>query len=219
VDTETRKIGLFGGTFDPVHKGHLALARGVLSEYGLDELLFIPAPYPPHKNKALTDFRHRVAMLEAALAGEARILVSLVEAQREPPSYTLDTVLALRGKMGNHQYHLLMGADSFVEVHLWYRFQELLRLADVIVAARPGIGRYEIERQVRLLPWSFRPESSGDAWTGENGLCIRYYSGVCMDLSSTEIRRRLRLGEDVSDFLHPEVLGYIREQGLYTGSE
>lgn len=213
-----RKIGLFGGTFDPVHKGHLAVARGVLARYGLDELLFIPAPYPPHKNRQLTGFQHRVAMLETVLAGEPKIAISLIEAERPSPSYTLYTLLALREKLGDHSYYLLIGADSFVEVHLWYRYRELFHLTDLIVAARPGIDREEVVRQVGRLPGLFRYDRDGDAWIRDDGFRICYFSSIQVDLSSSEIRERLALNREVNDLLPPAVLEYIRKHHLYAGT-
>ena len=212
---EIRRIGVFGGTFDPVHKGHLAVARGVLAEYDLEELLFVPAPYPPHKNRRMTDFRHRVAMLEAVLAGEPKIFVSLIEAQRKPPSYTLDTILAMRKQMGNHHYFLLIGADSFIEVHLWYRYRDLFRYADLIVAARPGIDRQRIIRQVDNLPGPFCYRSQQDSWSRDDGFHVYYYSSVQADQSSSEIRQRLRRKQTVQDLLPPEVMHYITKHGLY----
>lgn len=209
---------MFGGTFDPVHKGHLAVARGVLARYGLDELLCIPAPHPPHKSRPLTGFQHRVAMLETVLADEPNISVSLIEAERASPSYTIDTLVALREKAGDHHYHLLIGADSFVEVHLWHRYRELFLLTDLIVAARPGIDRREITGQVGRLPGSFQHDREQDAWIREDGFRIYYFSSIRVDLSSSEIRERLALNMEVNDLLPPAVLEYIRKHRLYGGS-
>ncbi|MDW7772457.1 MAG: nicotinate-nucleotide adenylyltransferase [Desulfobulbaceae bacterium] len=211
-----RKIGMFGGTFDPVHKGHLAVAHGALDRYCLDEIIFIPAARPPHKRQPMTGFRHRAAMLEAALAGEAKFSISLIEAERSAPSYTLDTLVEIRERVGNHHYHLLIGADSFVEVHLWYRYRDIFRLADFVVAARPGIDREEVARQVRRLPGSFRYDSDKEMWTREDDdFHIFYFSAVHMDLSSSEIRGRLLGNREVKDVLPARVAEYIRTHRLY----
>lgn len=213
-----RRIGLFGGTFDPVHKGHLAVARGVVSRYGLDECIFIPAPYPPHKNKPQTGFSHRIAMLEAALEDEPKCSVSLIEAERQYPSYTVDTLHALRNQLGEHVYNLIIGADSFVEIHLWYRYQELLELTDIIVAARPGISDTEIAGRINTLPGGFQHDRERGMWLRDDGLHIYYFSDIHVDLSSSEIRKRLASGHDVQEFLPPKVFKYIQENRLYTTS-
>lgn len=214
---QARKIGLFGGTFDPVHKGHLAVARHVLAQYCLDEIIFIPAPYPPHKSRPLTGFDHRVAMLEAALAGEPATSISLLEAERNSPSYTIDTLLELRQRIGDNKFYLIIGADSFVEVHLWYRFQDLFELTDLIVAARPGIERDAIGEQVgRLGRFQYDPEQ--DVWSRDDGFCIFYHSAVHVDLSSSEIRSRLIQGVQAGELLHPDVAAYVNNHQLYARS-
>ncbi len=210
-----RKIGVFGGTFDPVHEGHLSVARGVLDRYRLDEFFFIPAPYPPHKQQPGTGFSHRVAMLEAALADEPHMSISLVEAERRSPSYTVDTLEELRVRMGNHHFYLVIGADSFVELHLWHRFEDLGRLADIVVAARPGIDREVVSAQVAAFAGEFRYDPAQEKWSRDDGFHIYLYSDIHVDLSSSEIRRRLARGEDVGGLLPPAVTEYIHRNKLY----
>jgi len=216
---EKRKIGLFGGTFDPVHKGHLAVARGVMVRYGLDECIFIPAPYPPHKTKPQTEFRHRVAMLERVLAGEPRISISLIESERRAPSYTVQTLREIHERIGRHKYHLVIGADSFVEVHKWYRYEEMFQLTDIIVAARPGIDREVINRQVKNLPGRFLESPDEAMWVRDDGFHIYYFADIHVDLSSSEIRDRLARRMDVEDLLPPEVIAYIKRHKLYTPAD
>ncbi len=212
------KIGIFGGTFDPVHKGHISVARGVLERYRFDEIVFIPAPYPPHKKQPLTDFTHRVAMLESALADEPRISISLLEAERRTPSYTIDTVLELKKRIGDHQFYLIIGADSFIEIHLWYRYTELLSHTDLIVAARPGIDLKIIAEQVFSLPGDFQYDSDQEIWTRDDGFHIYYFSNIHVALSSSEIRRRLIHRDAVNELLPSKVIDYITDHNLYTYS-
>jgi nicotinate-nucleotide adenylyltransferase len=212
-----RKIGIFGGTFDPVHKGHLAVARGVLNRYRLDEIFFIPAPYPPHKQQPLTDFSHRVAMLESVLADEPGISISLVETERLSPSYTIDTLLELRDRIGDHRFFLIIGADSFIEMHLWQRYEDLFRLADIVVAARPGIDLETLGVQVESFPGDFQYDPEKETWFRGDGFHIYYFSAIHMAMSSSAIRRRLIQGEDVSTLLPPAVAEYIRRNNLYAG--
>lgn len=214
-----QKIGIFGGTFDPVHEGHLSVARGVLERYRLDKVFFIPAPYPPHKRQPLTHFSHRVGMLKSVLAGEPKISISLVEAERQSPSYTIDTLIELQKRLGDHNFYLIIGADSFTEINLWYRYTDLFSLTDLIVAARPGISLEKIARQVSSLPGDFQYDSQREIWIRNDGFHIFYFSDIHVALSSFEIRSRLVQGVGVNELLPSEVIDYIDKHSLYVRSE
>jgi len=212
---KVRKIGVFGGTFDPVHHGHLAAARGVLAGFRLDRLLFIPAAYPPHKRQPAASFSHRLAMLELALAGRSRMSISLLEAERQAPSYTVDTLHELRTRLGPQAFYLIIGADSFRELHLWYRYADLLRLADLVVVARPGVPAVDLDDAVNLLPGHFTFDERRQAWCRDDGSRIFYFADSHSGVSSSEIRKRLARGEPVETLLPPAVLHYIKLHGLY----
>jgi len=216
ISDKKQKIGIFGGTFDPVHKGHLSVAGAVLKRYRLDKIVFIPAPYPPHKRRPLADFSHRVAMLESVLADEPQISISLLEAERQPPSYTIDTLLELRDRVGDQQFYLIIGADSFTEIHLWYMYKDLFRLTDLVVAARPGIDMKTIAAQIEFLPGDFQYDPKKEMWTRGDNFHIYYFSDIHVALSSSEIRNRLVRGDDVKEFLPTEIIDYIDKNHLYT---
>lgn len=216
LDTEKlQKIGILGGTFDPVHQGHLAVARMVLARYQLDTVLFIPAPSPPHKNRSITPFVHRVAMLEAALENDSELTVSILEAERTSPSFTVETLEELHQRLGRREYYLIMGADMFVEIELWYRYDDLLRLAHLIVVARPGVPFAVVSGQVAALPGGYSHDPVRQIWCREDGFQILYVPDAAIPISSSEVRERLRLGEPTDDLLPSPVLAYIAVHRLY----
>lgn len=210
-----QRIGILGGTFDPVHLGHLAVARTVRGRYGLDSVLFIPAPSPPHKDRELTPFAHRMAMLEAALADDPDFIVSPLEAERPAPSYTFETLEELHRRLGDRKFYLIIGADMFTEIVLWYRYADIFLLADLIVAARPGFSFQSVTEQVHVLPGSFTYDAGRQMWCREDGFRIFYVPDITVSISSTEIRKRLARGAAVDDLLPAGVLEYIRLHGLY----
>jgi nicotinate-nucleotide adenylyltransferase len=212
---EKQKIGLMGGTFDPVHKGHLAVARQVLDRYRLDIILFLPAAQPPHKERRLTQFAHRLAMLEACLAEEPAMSATALEAERRPPSYTVDTLAELHRRLGEQNFYLIIGADMFVEIELWHRYRDIFRLADLIVAARPGVSDDAVRQQAEALPGPFTYEPRQRLWQRRDGFRIFYLAETAEDVSSTRVRRLLARGEPVDELLPGPVLHYIRRHGLY----
>ena len=204
-----------GGTFDPVHGGHLAVARQVLARYKLDTVLFIPAPSPPHKERSLTPFVHRVAMLEAALEGEPGFGLSILEAERPSPSYTVETLEELHHRLDPCRLYLIVGADMFIEIHLWYRYEDLFRLADLIVAARPGVSHAAVTDKVASLPDSFTPDDERQSWLSSGGSRVYYLPDTNVTISSSQIRHLLALGESVDKVIPAEVHAYIRHHQLY----
>lgn len=215
-----QKIGLFGGTFDPVHKGHLSLAGQVIVQCRLDHILFIPASLPPHKTKPAASFAHRVAMLEAALAGCSDMSISLIESERSSLSYTIDTVLELKKRLGPQSYFLIIGADSLVELHLWYRYEELLGLVHLIVAARPGISLQQVRQQIDdRLGGQFSRDRDESLWCSENGRTIWYVDDVDVAVSSSLIRKRIALHQPVVEMVPEPVRKYIDQHELYQDSE
>lgn len=211
-------IGVMGGTFDPVHEGHLAVARAVRKRCGLDRILFVPAFFPPHKDRRLTPFSHRLAMLETAVEDDGEMSVSIIEAERSGPSYTVETLLELHRRMQSCRFHLIMGADMFVEIELWYRYEKLFELADIIIAARPGISHERIAALLGEIPGGFESDAAGRTWHGKDGARVFYCDDISIPISSSEIRSRLARGESVEDYLPHRVREYIQRHGLYGSS-
>ncbi len=150
------KIALFGGTFDPVHLGHIAVARAAAEKFGLGRVYFAPADLPPHKQKRkLTDFQHRFAMLALATAHDARFVASLLDAPIGQPNYSIDTVRRLKNTLRkSDKLYFLIGIDAFKDIATWRQPEELLAEVEFIVVSRPG---YSLAEVGRALPESLRP--------------------------------------------------------------
>lgn len=213
-----RRIGVYGGTFDPLHNGHLEVARAVVGHFDLDQLLIVPAHRPPHKpSRLISDAHHRYTMAALATLDDARLKVSTVELEAPERPYTFETVERLREAVGTDAaLFFVMGADSFAEVHTWREPERILDHANVIAITRP---RHPIDGA--RLPARFvaaledrRGPRRGGASAGRAGV-VYLTDGVNMDISSTEIRRKVRDGEPIDDLVPPRVAAYIRKYELY----
>jgi nicotinate-nucleotide adenylyltransferase len=200
-------LGLLGGTFDPVHNGHLHLARQALASGTVSEVLFMPARQPPHKARSdIVAGHQRLEMLALGSAGEPRWRVSALELQRTGPSYTVDTLRELHGRYPGRGVRLILGADMLPDLHHWKDVEEVLRLGRPLVAPRPGA-----EQQPERLPDLLDASLEGWADTLREGVLDLPPWAV----SSTDLRRRLAAGEPADDLLPPAVAAYIRARGLY----
>jgi nicotinate-nucleotide adenylyltransferase len=211
-------VGLFGGTFDPVHQGHLDLARHVLERCRIDRLLFIPALLPPHKRQPAASFGHRAAMIEEALAHcpdtSDRTQCSRIEEHLPAPSYTINTVQALREEDAHRRYALIIGADTLLDLPHWYRIDTLLELVDLIVVRREGIDATTIDRGLAALAPGFAYDATEKHWLGEGGRTANYLADIELPVSSSAIREELVRGRSPA-MLPPPVLTYIRYNRLY----
>jgi len=192
-----RKIGLFGGSFDPVHEAHLALARQALDQLQLDELRWVPAGHAWQKNRAMTPAAQREAMLRLAIEGEPRFVLERCELQRAGPSYTLDTLRELQVATPAAKWYLLLGQDQYRNLHTWHGVDELLQRVTLAVALRPGEPA-EADARVRAAP-------------------TVVLALPPMNISATDIRQRVAAGRDISALVPPTVAHYIHQQGLYRG--
>ena len=214
-----QRIGLFGGTFDPVHKGHLAIARQAAEEAWLDEVLFIPTADPPHKPAPGASFWHRVAMLETVLGGSVltddRFAISLLEAELPFPSYTVDTLFELKRRLRNPKCYFIIGADSLLDLHLWYQYQKLLSLTNFIVLSRPGISLMDMQHAIERLPGFFQNDIYCQRWCRPDGAeIILLMNHLQEDISSTMIRLKMKTGRIPKD-VDSRVWEYILQEGLY----
>jgi len=202
------RVVLFGGTFDPVHHGHLIVARAVAEHCGYERITLVPSGTSPHKSNAVASPGDRLAMLRLAVAGEGLFDVSDVELRREGPSYTIDTLTGLRAEIGAAtELHLLIGADMLADLPNWRRAADVVALARVVVAMRPGWDGRMDEVLGRL-----RRDLPGEV---AEALIASVVPTPLIDISSTTIRRRLAAGQSIR-FLVPEAVGeYIEREGLY----
>ncbi|HYJ46209.1 MAG TPA: nicotinate-nucleotide adenylyltransferase [Pyrinomonadaceae bacterium] len=219
-----RRIALYGGTFDPVHEGHTAVAHGLSKFFALDEILFIPAYVAPHKRGAgVTPALHRYAMLALATQVEPRFRISTIELDAPEKPYTFETLPRVRESVGSDaQLFFVMGADSWMEITSWREWERVLALSNHIVVARPGyeLGREHVPPVIRERIVDLRgmgTEGAAREIGRSDGLKIYLTDAVNMDVSATMIRRAVRAGRD-SDWLSlvsPQVANYIRKYGLY----
>lgn len=198
-------IALFGGTFNPVHLGHVAIARAAVAELRLEKLILIPSARPPHKTgRLLAPDDHRLAMCRLAVADDPRIEVSDVELQSEGPSYTVRTLRRFREQYGEAEIIFLVGADMLRDFHLWQDFEEIVQLARIVTMPRPGVHLGDLAELRRAL---------GDE--AVKRLLADLLATPLVDISSTEIRRRVKASRPIDDMVPPEVALYIADHQLY----
>lgn len=191
-----RRIGLFGGSFDPVHNAHVALARSALEALALDEVRWIPAGHPWQKTRTLADAAHRQAMVALAIEDEPRFVLDPIELQRPGPSYMLDTVTELQAAQPDAQWFLIIGQDQQAGLPTWHGAEELTRRVTLAVAQRPGAPG-----DVHSLLLA--------------GSVVHTVPLPPMALSSTEVRKRCAAGQAIDHLVSPKVARYIGQHGLY----
>ena len=223
-----RRIALYGGTFDPVHNGHMAVAQSVLELFALDELLFIPAHVAPHKRgRGITPGLQRYAMLALATQKDERLRISTVELDAPERPYTIDTLARLQQEFGPQaRLFFMMGADSWADIATWREWERLLLASDHIIVTRPGyeLSTEHVTDEVREKLEDMRgaePETVAREIEESAGMKIYVTDAVLMDVSATEIRRAARDGreDEVRALVPPPVADYIRKYGLYTERE
>lgn len=208
-------IGIFGGTFDPIHFGHLRMAEELAEALTLAEVRFMPAGQPPHRIAPGTPASHRLEMARLAIAGNSRFKLDEREAQEATVSYTVDTLKALRAALGPHQpLWLLMGADAFLGLAAWKQWQQLFELAHIAVAHRPGYQLAQSDTLSDELRHELAQRQSPTAPDTPSGnIFLRPITQL--DISATTIRANLQNGRSARYLIPDSVLDYIEKNGLY----
>lgn len=200
-----QKIGIMGGTFNPIHNGHLALAQHAMDELSLDSILFIPSGISWLKaDQNVLDASIRAEMTRLAIEDEPLFQLSLVEVEREGNSYSYETVLALKQKNPNTEFYFIMGADSVLSLNKWVHPEILLRECTILAAVRDDCDRLHLEKQIRILKKEYNAK-------------IIPLSMPKMDISSSEIRAALRKGDAIHGLVPESVETYIDTHKLYLG--
>lgn len=209
-------IGVFGGTFDPIHFGHLRLAEEMAEALDLERVLFIPAGLPPHRGAPRTMAGHRLEMARRAIAGNPRFVLDAREVESPRPSYTVDTLAALRAELGFEQpLWLLMGADAFLGLPSWHEWRQLFELAHIAVAARPGARLLQPDVMPEILKNEVSQRQSTDGPVSGPAGAVLLRTTTPLDISATAIRDTLARHGSARYLLPDAVLDYIYEHQLY----
>ena len=200
------KVGVFGGTFDPPHLGHVFLAKQAAAEYMLKHVFIVPVNEQPCKQgKEAAPATHRFSMAKLAFEGEANMSVSDIELKKGGVSYTIDTLREIRERFcGKAAVAFILGADAFLKIQKWKNSDELLKEFIIIVGARPGQRQAGLEEYIRRLAYS-------------NGARVLIVENRQIPVSSTEIKEMIKSGGEYSRFVPAEVVRYIESNGLYLG--
>jgi nicotinate-nucleotide adenylyltransferase len=199
------RVGVFGGTFDPVHLGHLILAEQCREQGRLDQVWFVPAARPPNKlDEAVTPFAHRVEMLALAIAGHPAFAIDPLEKERDGPSFTVDTLRTLHERHHGYEFWLMLGSDSLLDLPNWRAPEQIVALAGLLVVGRPGHPAPGVE-----------PVRAALRLADATALRLQSVESPLIDIASRDLRRRVREGRSIRYLVPRAVEAYIAEKRLY----
>ncbi len=210
-----RKVGLFGGTFNPIHLGHLRAAEEIREEFGLKRIIFIPAGIPPHRPlEEVVSFADRYEMVKLAIASNPSFEVSDIEGRQKRLSYTVETLKYFSQQNQDDEYYFIVGLDAFIEIHTWKSPQELLRLAHFIVMPRKGLKKEEILKPLKMVfsQSVFLRKDICQLPTKKN---VYFCDISSLNISATFIRQLLSQGKSIRYLVPEAVADYIYQKGLY----
>lgn len=202
------RIGIMGGTFNPIHLAHLAMADAAWRQAGLDEIWFMPSKNPPHKTQAgLTDEKHRSRMIQTAITGRREFVFSDYELVRQGTTYTADTISYLKRDYPDHHFYFIMGGDSLFQIEKWHEPQKIMASCEILAFSRDGVSPAEIERHIHFLEKIYQAH-------------IVLLQMPMMDISSSRIRELVSRGQtrELCRMLPREVEEYILQNHLYEGT-
>ncbi len=192
----TRRIGLFGGTFDPVHNGHLSIAHSFINSGYVDELWVLLTPYPPHKqSKQQTSYKTRLEMLEVAFQAMDKLRIQTIENELPKPSYSVQTIRYLKNEFPETDFYYCMGEDSLAQFNTWKFYDEIIAECELLVAQRPGISHHKAEQRILAR--------------------THFVEHQPLDISSSRIREQIGKEETVGDFIPTDVVKIIEKEQLY----
>lgn len=214
-------VALFGGTFDPVHCGHLMAARAAMSAFALDRIHFVPSSNPPHKRaRKLTPFVHRYAMAALACAGVPQFVPSLIESPEQSegkPNYSRNTVARMLAALStSDRLHFIIGADAFLEIATWHEPIELLDSCDFIVISRPG---FPIGNLAKILPPQMQAREAAPNHLALRKTSVHMLTSVASEVSASAIRRQVAQKKSLAGIVPEPVAEYIYKQNLYVNEK
>ena len=197
------RIGILGGTFDPIHLGHIQMAEEAYRQADLDQVLFLPSKIPPHKrNRNITEEFHRTAMIKLAIQHKSQFVYSDFELQRDGITYTVDTLRMLQEQNPEHDYYFILGGDSLFQLETWYHPEEIMSRVEILAISRYDMSREQVRARVEWLAQNYQAR-------------IQIVEMSRMDISSSDIRDRVRRGDSLQGMVPNEVENYIQEHSLY----
>ncbi|MDF1525736.1 MAG: nicotinate-nucleotide adenylyltransferase [bacterium] len=207
------KIGIFGGTFDPIHIGHLRVAQEFATAFGLDQVLMMVAGIPPHREPPTASPEDRLRMVQLAVGNCPSLTASDIELHREGPSFTLDTVKEVSKAAENSLVWMALGGDAYSLINSWYRSEDVLAQVHLVVLTRPG---YPVDLMTPLPKnLSERYTPAGGVYLHDSGGSLRTLQVSPVDVSSSMIRKAVSGGHSIRNLVTDEVLQYIQQKGLY----
>lgn len=213
------KIGIIGGTFNPIHLAHLRIAEEARDLFALDKVLFVPAATPPHKPLAdELSFEHRFEMARLAISDNPFFELSDIEGKRGGVSYLIDTLRYFQGVYQGHELYFIMGSDSFAYISSWKDFSDFFSLCNMIVIERPPLHRADPRQALPVdIAHRFCYDGPNKRLIHDSGHIIHFVTGALLDISSSAVRELIHAGRSVKYLVPPAVELYIREKGLYEG--
>lgn len=202
MSCQDKNIGIMGGTFDPIHIGHLAIAQEAMEYKNLDKVIFIPNGNPPHKNlEKRTDKKIRFYMVKKAILDNEDFFIEDYEIKKDTPSYSLDTIKYIKDKYDNANIFFIMGEDSLLNIETWYEYDKFLNMVTILVAQRNKKNNSKLDEKVKNLQ--------------NIGYNIDIIPSKYLDISATNIRKKIKLGENPRYYLTEDVYRFIIKEGLY----
>lgn len=214
------RLGILGGTFDPIHIGHLRLAEEMCEELNLSKVLLMPGAQPPHKdNPMVAPFPDRLEMTKTGALSSDYLEACDIEGHRKGPSYSIETIRIIREKYGEPlALFFILGSDAFKEINTWKEYKALFQITNFVVIERPGITFDELGTFIELLETGFKEVGSED-YVNSSGNHILLKRSTLMDISSTKIRQNIREGRSINFIVPQKVKEYIIKKGLYIKNE
>lgn len=211
------RIGILGGTFNPIHFGHLRVAEEICEEMNLEKVFLMPGGNPPHKNgKNLAPFSERLEMARIGVEGSSNLEVIDIEGKRKGFSYSIETLREIHDQFGNNvEPFFILGSDAFKEIETWKEYDKLFDLTSFVVLKRPGISLSELGHFIKSLNLNFKESNSKIDYINPEGNHIYIKEITLMDISSTKIREAIVTGKSIKYLIPEKVKAHIEKKGLY----
>jgi len=215
------KLGILGGTFNPIHMGHLRLAEEMCEELTLSKVLLMPGAQPPHKDgRRVTPFTDRLEMTKIGASYSRYLEASDIEGQRKGPSYSIETIRIIREKYGSEtELFFILGSDAFSEIGTWKEYKNLFRITNFVVIERPGFTLGELDGFIESLGVGLKEEKLKNVFLNSSGNYVYIKKTTKLDISSTKIRHDIRTGKSINFIVPQKIIEYITEKGLYKNNE